>query len=61
MNESITEGAVPADHPMMIAWEKYKTSPEYANSFKWAQHKQHRTGSMWAAFVEGYKAAQAAE
>jgi len=26
----------PPDHPLMIAWEKYKASEDYANSYKWA-------------------------
>jgi hypothetical protein len=27
---------VPDDHPLMIAWTKYKQQEDYANSFKWA-------------------------
>jgi hypothetical protein len=49
------ESQVPSDHPMMIAWESYKTSEDYANTRKWAQHEQHVNGSLWAAFVEGWK------
>lgn len=47
---------LPKDHPIMIAWEKYKSSDAYANSFRWAEHEQHREGSMWAAFLAGYDA-----
>ena len=27
---------VPADHPLMIAWEAYQATEDYANSYKWA-------------------------
>jgi hypothetical protein len=54
---SDAQAPVPSDHPMMQAWERYKVSPEYANSFRWAAQEQHRDGSMWAAFVEGWHAA----
>lgn len=46
--------ACPSDSPLMKAWEGYKASPEYANSFRWAEHEQHRDGSMWAAFLAGF-------
>jgi hypothetical protein len=46
--------ALPTDSPIMLAWERYKSSQEYANSFKWAAHEEHRNGSMWAAFFEGW-------
>lgn len=51
------EAPVPADHPVMKAWDSYKQTDEYRNSFKWASDVQHRSGSMWAAFVAGYEAA----
>ena len=44
--------------PMFILWDEYKASAEYKNSFKWAGQERHRDGSMWAAFVQGYVAAQ---
>ena len=52
------EAPVPKDHPLMQAWEKFNASEEYANSFSWARHEQHRQGSMWAAFMAGWEAAQ---
>jgi hypothetical protein len=52
------ETAVSKDAPLMLAWEKYNLSEEYRNSFEWAAHEQHRTGSMWAAFVAGWEAAR---
>lgn len=49
--------AVPLDHPMMRGWDHYKETDDYLNSFNWAQHEEHRAGSMWAAFSAGWKAA----
>jgi hypothetical protein len=62
------EQALPKDHPLMKAWEKYKASEGYANSLKWARTARvqdhpdgamtltypHTEGSMWAAFCAGY-------
>ena len=48
---------VPDDHPLMIAYEAYRQSEDYRNSFKWAGNLEHRTGSMWAAFEAGFRAA----
>lgn len=50
---------LPKDHPAIIAWERYKASDEYANSFRWAEHILHREGSMWAAFYAGFVALSA--
>lgn len=47
--------------PRMVAWEDYKLSSAYANSFKWAQYPEHRDGSMWAAFLQGFDSAITAE
>jgi hypothetical protein len=49
---------VSQNHPMRIAWESYKKSGDYANSAHWAAYKEHVAGSLWAAFVEGYRAAK---
>jgi hypothetical protein len=49
--------AVPKDHPLMKAWEEYRSSPAYTNTFKWAADLEHRQGSLWAAFVAGFDAA----
>lgn len=51
------ETPLPKDHPMMVAWDTYRATEEYRNSFKWASDVQHRPGSMWAAFMTGYMAA----
>lgn len=52
-----TMQALPTDHPEMKAWEEYKNSDEYKNSFNHAAQEQHRDGSMWAAFDEGWRSA----
>lgn len=48
------QSQVPADHPMMVAWEAYKASDEYSNTKRWAAHVEHVDGSLWAAFVMGW-------
>jgi hypothetical protein len=50
------ETPVPPDVPLMKAWERYKASESYANSFRWAADEKHRTGSLWAAFSAGFAA-----
>lgn len=42
-----------ANHPLMLAWEAYKATDEYANTKRWASHPEHAEGSLWAAFVAG--------
>lgn len=51
-----TQWPVPKDAPVMVAWERYKQTEEYANTRKWAQ-TEHVDGSLWAAFEEGFRAA----
>jgi hypothetical protein len=51
------ETPLPKDSPIMLAWEAYKSGDDYANSFKWAERTEHREGSMWAAFLAGWRAA----
>ena len=52
-----TMQAMPLDSPLMVAWEKYKETPEYGNARKWAVHEDHVDGSLWAAFEAGYRKA----
>lgn len=47
--------AVPKDHPLMVAWEAYKLTEDYANTKKWAVFYEHVEGSLWAAFERGWK------
>lgn len=49
---------MPEDHPMRVAFEAYRSTESYANTFRWAEYPQHRTGSLWAAFNAGYEAAK---
>lgn len=55
-----TMTALPKDDPRMLAWEAYRTTPEYADSRNWAKRDEHLDGSMWAAFIAGFHAAQPA-
>lgn len=41
----------------MVAWKEYQESKDFANSKKWAIHTEHVEGSLWAAFLEGFKMA----
>ena len=52
-----TETPLDKEHPLMKAWEAYASGDDYANSFKWAAHEQHRKGSMWGAYMAGWIAA----
>ena len=60
--------AMGKDEPMRAAWEAYKTTPDYANTFKWAQRVsiQNRDdgtlevahpnleGSLWGVFMAAW-------
>jgi len=48
---------VPKDHPLMIAWDAYKATEDYANTRTWAGIPAHVDGSLWAAFEQGFRAA----
>ena len=50
---------LPADHPMMVAWNKHKATDEYANDLKWVAREEHREGALWSLFVAGYRHAAA--
>lgn len=50
--------ALPKDAPLMVAWEAYKATDDYANTRRWATHAEHTEGSLWGAFMAGYFAAQ---
>lgn len=55
--ESSAMQQLPKNHPLMVAWEEYKQTPEYANSKKWAERLEHIEGSLWAAFEWAWRAA----
>jgi hypothetical protein len=48
---------IPDDHPMMVAWNAYMESEEFANSKRWAINPDHTEGSLWASFMAGFNAA----
>lgn len=59
------------DEPLMKAYEEWKASPHYTSTLTWAKHfaiqpnqdgsltvsHQHTEGSLWGAFMMGWKAA----
>jgi len=53
---------VPKDHPLRIAWDLYQSTEDYANNLRWAETAKvevthpNTVGSLWGAFMEGYKA-----
>lgn len=63
--------ALPKDAPLMVAWEAFKATDDYANTHKWARTPRvedhddgslvmtwpHTEGSLWGAFMAGYFAA----
>jgi hypothetical protein len=63
---------LPKDHPIMKAWDAYVATPDFANSKRWAvtlrispsgdrqfiEHP-HVDGSMWAAFLAGFRFGEA--
>ena len=52
---------LPADDPVMIAWQKYKKTDGYKNDCRPAlEHRQYVEGALWTAFIQGYAAADAA-
>lgn len=48
--------ALPDDHPMMIAWEAHRKTPDFANSRYWSANDKHVDGSLWAVFCAGWEA-----
>lgn len=47
---------VPENHPLMVAWNAYKLTEDYANTLRWAVRSEHTEGSLWAAFEQGWRA-----
>jgi hypothetical protein len=56
-----TMAPVPVDDPLMISWEQYKLTEEFANSLKWAREgtEENAVGSLWALFEAGHRRARA--
>jgi hypothetical protein len=53
------QGPVPKSAPVMQAWEAYKRTEGFENTRAWVGVAEHTEGALWAAFVEGWKAAGA--
>lgn len=49
---------VDQNHPMVKAWRDYKTTSAFRNSRHRVAYAEHVDGSLWAAFVEGWNAAE---
>ena len=45
--------------PLWRAWKAYVATEEFRNTKTWAAIAAHTEGSLWAAFVEGFKAGAA--
>jgi phosphate-selective porin len=41
----------------MVAWQSYRLTDDYANTRRWALEDAHVDGSLWAAFIEGWRQA----
>jgi hypothetical protein len=52
--------AVPKGHPLIVAWDAWKQTDGFAATRKWAHVEEHLEGSLWAAFMEGWLAAERA-
>lgn len=52
---------LPSGDPRMKAWKEYQATARYKNTRRWARVEQHVDGSLWAAFVEGWSAANEAK
>jgi hypothetical protein len=64
------EQALPEDHYIMVAWNKWCASDEFKTALMWAvrtkyddgreinpiQIEQHAKGAMWLAFTKGMEA-----
>lgn len=62
-----TQTVLDKDHPLMIAWNEFKSTDRFEQSLEWAikteyfdgrpitdeSRKQHAIGAMWTAFVHG--------
>lgn len=59
MNTAVTP--IPADHPLMIAWSRYRTTHQYDQALRWLEHPEQREVQMWAAFMAGWEARKASE
>jgi hypothetical protein len=52
-----TMAACRKDDPLLIAWNEYQKTEDFANTKRWAAYAEHLQGSLWAVFMAGYLAA----
>jgi len=55
LDPDIAKQQLANDHPVMVAWEKFKVTTEYKNCRKWGK-KGVLQGAMWRCFLEGWMA-----
>ncbi len=52
---------LPYDDPRREAWRRYQKTSSGVNTLRWAaEGHEHAEGSLWSAFLAGYKAGQEA-
>lgn len=56
MNADSAMTPIHPEHPIMLAWERYKQTGEYRNTRYFATDVEHVDGSLWAAFFAGWDA-----
>jgi len=55
----VAQGPLSDDHPARQGFKAFTESKEYPSVFWWAGQVEHRKGSLWHAFMEGWLAAKA--
>lgn len=50
-----TMSPVPKTDPLMIGWEAFKQTEEYANAREHAKDRQYLEGSLWAMYERGFR------
>ncbi len=51
---------VPSDHPLMIAWNAFKETEDFANGKAWSlRGEEYLDGAFWTAFMAGFQARNA--
>lgn len=56
MSDECTQAQLPKNDPRMLAWGRFQRTEDYVNTLDWAAEPEHRVGSMWRCFLEGYTA-----
>lgn len=58
--ELVASSALPVNDPLLRAYHAYRETRDYKNTRKWALTDEHVDGSLWAAFMHGWEANDAA-